>query len=102
VLPEVSRYQAYIGATWHPLERATLRADVRFASSQFDDDLNTRRLAGYGVVNLYAETAITQQLSIYAEVQNLLDRTIEAGKAVNGVVTVGTPRVAAAGVRLSF
>jgi outer membrane receptor protein involved in Fe transport len=102
LLPEVSRYQAFVGASWHPAAGMTLHGDVHLASSQFDDDLNTRKLSGYAVANLTAEAMITRALSVFAGIDNLFDRTIEAGESATGVFTVGSPRTFQGGLRLTF
>lgn len=44
---------------------------------RFDDVANTRRLAGYGTLDLRAEYALTQALSLQARVSNVFDRQYE-------------------------
>ena len=76
-----------------------LRAEGHFAGSQFEDDINSRRLGGTATLDLYAEQALTPTATFFVSADNLFDRTIEAGRSADGLITVGTPRVVAAGVR---
>ena len=45
--------------------------------SRFDDVANTRRLGGYGTLDLRAEYAITTSLTLQARVANVFDRDYE-------------------------
>ena len=45
--------------------------------SRYDDVANTRRLGGYGTLDLRAEYAITQALTLQARVANVFDRDYE-------------------------
>ncbi|MDR0183869.1 TonB-dependent vitamin B12 receptor [Lysobacter arvi] len=45
--------------------------------SRFDDVANTRRLGGYGTLDLRAEYAITSSLTVQARVANVFDREYE-------------------------
>jgi vitamin B12 transporter len=45
--------------------------------SRYDDVANTRRLGGYGTLDLRAEYAITQDLTLQARVANVFDRDYE-------------------------
>ncbi|WP_245156850.1 TonB-dependent vitamin B12 receptor [Lysobacter arenosi] len=45
--------------------------------SRFDDVTNSRRLGGYGTLDLRAEYAITQDLTLQARVANVFDRDYE-------------------------
>jgi outer membrane receptor protein involved in Fe transport len=73
---------------------------VRWAGAQFEDDRNALRLAPFATVDLSVGYRIGKRWELFVGVENLLDRTIEAGKTTDGLVTVGAPRLAHGGVRL--
>ena len=101
-LAQVARHQATFSVSWQPWNGATWRAEGLLASGQFDDDQNTRRLSGYATVDLYLEQAVSERVAVYARGDNLFDRTIEAGRSADGLVTVGTPRAATVGFRVKL
>jgi iron complex outermembrane receptor protein len=98
-LAEVARNQGMVEVAWQPTEGSLVRLSGHAFSGQYDDDQNTRRLKGYATVDLYAEAAITPNIAVFINGENLFDRTIEAGKAADGTVTIGMPRVITGGVR---
>jgi len=78
----------------------------RFVGDQFEDDLNTLKLGDYFVVDLMLWRPIPiPKLSageVFLAVENLFDRTYEAGKTTDGVVTTGTPVLVHGGLRVRF
>lgn len=99
-LAQVARHQGFAALRWRPWSGALWRAEGHLSSFQYEDDLNSRRLAGYVTLDLYAEQALTPVAAIYLSAANLFDRTVEAGRSADGLVTVGMSRTVAAGVRL--
>ena len=78
-----------VAQTW-----GRLRAAAEFAASshRFDDAANTRRMGGYGVVNLSAEWNGDRGLTLFVRAENVLDRDYElaAGYSTGGAqVTAG-------------
>lgn len=51
--------------------------------ARYDDVANTRRLGGYGTLDLRAEYAITRDLTLQARVANVLDRDYETAAFYN-------------------
>lgn len=74
-----------------------LRLEGRVSGHQFDDDANVQRLSGFFQMDGYASHSFPHGLDVYAEGQNLLDRTIQAGRTP--VLTLGTPLVGTIGLR---
>jgi vitamin B12 transporter len=101
-LAEVARNQGSLAVEWRPWQGATWRAEGQAQSGEFDDDQNTRRLAGYMVVNLFLQQAIGRGVAFYVRGDNVFDRTIEAGLSADGLFTIGTPRTITAGLRLTL
>ncbi|MBL8629513.1 MAG: TonB-dependent receptor, partial [Rhodospirillaceae bacterium] len=101
-LAQVPRHQATMQLRWAADERLTLTTQMRGASRQFDDDQNTRILRGYVVADATAAYAISAKTEIYVALENAFNRTIEAGRSADGLVSVATPRTARVGLRASF
>ena len=52
----------------------TMGAELQASGQRFDNAANTKRLGGYGLVNLYASKRIAQDFTLLARVDNLSDR----------------------------
>jgi len=98
-LPEVANHQAMLEASWKPRDGTVFKVSGHASSGQFDDDQNTRHLKGYVTADLYAEQTLNTQAVFFISGDNLFDRTIEAGKAPDGTVTIGMPRLFSTGIR---
>jgi outer membrane cobalamin receptor len=78
----------------------TLSAALIYESERFDDDLNSRVLESAVTLDLRAEQALTDQVSIYAALDNALDADLETAETADGVESFGPPRAFRLGVRL--
>lgn len=74
-----------------------LRLEGRVSGHQFDDDQNFYRLSGFFELNGYASHSFSHGLELYADSQNMLNRTIQAGRTP--ILTLATPRVGTIGIR---
>jgi outer membrane receptor protein involved in Fe transport len=88
------------GATWRALDRLTLTGEVRYESSRFDDDQNTRLIKAGTGVDARAEWRLTRALDVYVAADNLLGANIETGRSAVGVVTYDAPRMVRVGLTL--
>ncbi len=97
-IPQVPRHQGSAQLTW-TLGRTLVSAGVRSAGSQFEDERNVRDflLPGYATVQLMARQRISGGLSVFAAIENLLDRRIYTG--FSPTPTVGAPRLWRVGLR---
>jgi outer membrane receptor protein involved in Fe transport len=96
-LPQVARHQASVqlsGAAGG-FEGAVMS---RWASMQFDDDLNELPLEPFVVTDVFVSHALSRGIALTLSVENAFDQRIEAG--ATPVVTLGTPRSMRAGVRV--
>lgn len=91
-VPQVARYQATTQVMWK-----RVGAQLRWSSSQFDDDRNELPLDGYLVADLTASHPITPMLDLTFAVENVTNEEIEA--SATPVVTLGQPRAWRVGVR---
>jgi outer membrane receptor protein involved in Fe transport len=85
--PQVPRHQATLQARY-----MSLGAQLRWATMQFDDDLEQFPLRGYVVADLFASKG-----PLFIAVENLFDRRVET--AATPVITLGQPRTARVGLR---
>lgn len=59
----------------------TMGAEVQTSGQRFDDAKNTKRLGGYGLVNLYASTRLTRDFTLLARVDNVADKAYEVARS---------------------
>jgi outer membrane receptor protein involved in Fe transport len=95
-LPQVPRHQATLQTTFTP-SRATIAAQLRWSSMQFDDDLNQFALRSYVVADAFASYKILPRVAMTLAAENVFDRRIET--AATPVITLGQPRTIRFGVR---
>ncbi len=103
-VPEVPRWNASLGATWHPLSRVDF-ASVRVVSSgsEFDDDLNQLPLAAATVVDASLRLVALQPCGILpASVDNLGNARVETAHSALCVYNVAPPGWRAPGARFSW
>jgi len=95
-LPQVPRHQATLQATFTP-SRATIAAQLRWSSMQFDDDLNHFPLRSYVVADAFASYPIAPRVALTLAAENVFDRRVET--AATPVITLGQPRTIRFGIR---
>jgi iron complex outermembrane receptor protein len=71
----------------------------RYASSRYDDDLNTLDLSPVRVTDVRLGRRVTPQARLFVTVENLFGDTYDVARAVSGLVRVGGPRFVEAGVQ---
>jgi outer membrane receptor protein involved in Fe transport len=96
---QVPRHSASFGATWRAPGGITLTPRVRWIGRQFEDDENTLILGEAVVVDFGASRALTKHLELFLSVENLGNARLETGRSADGVVNLGTPRLALGGIR---
>ena len=96
-IPQVAHNMATAQLQATRTKLGVLRLEGRVSGHQFDDDLNNFRLSGFFQFDAYASHDFPHGVEIYGEGQNLLDRTIQAGRTP--VLTLAAPRIATIGVR---
>jgi outer membrane receptor protein involved in Fe transport len=91
-VPEVARYQVTAQAAWK-----RVGTQLRWSSSQFDDDRNELPLDGYLTADLTATHPITPAFDLTFAIENVTNEEIEA--SATPVVTLGQPRAWRVGLR---
>ena len=76
LLPRRARRHAALSLS-QLIGRARVIAEVVGSSARFDDAENTRRLGGYGVVNLALEWAVDARTTLFVRGDNVFDRDYE-------------------------
>ncbi len=99
---QVARHQGNIGFEWAPIELLTIAGQVRAESAQYDDALNQRRLPGYVTADAMIAVAASSNVSFYAAVDNIFDRTVITGESGDGLRSIAAPRQVRAGARVQF
>jgi hypothetical protein len=93
-------WTAVAGGVWRPVPGLEVRADARWESGRWEDDLNTRRLGAALAVDGRAELRLRRSAAVYLAAENLLDAATETGETADGVEQLGAPRTLRVGVRL--
>jgi len=101
-IPEVPRWNASAGLTWHPERRLHLAARVRRTGSQFDDDQNRLPLAPATVLDASLHFSLTRNAEAFVSAENLGNSRVETAHSAAGVFNVAPPRTAGAGARIDW
>ncbi len=97
-LAQTPLHQLTAGARWTE-GRWQASAQLRFSGEQFEDDLNTLRLAPAVTLDAAVSYRFTANWLARVSVENLLNQRAEAGRTADGLVTEGQPRLVSGGVR---
>lgn len=100
--PQVPAHSLTLKLTYAKPALALLSLQGRYTSAQFEDDLNTRRLKGFAVLDFFASRPLQSGKEVFFQVENLLDQSCEAGISGDGIVTVGAPRRFQGGLRVEL
>jgi len=76
LLPRRARTYGSLSAL-HRIGPVLLSAELSASSKRYDDAANTRAMAGYAIVNLYAEWATGHGVTLFVRGDNVLDRDYE-------------------------
>jgi outer membrane receptor protein involved in Fe transport len=85
-------------ANWRAAARLTLTAELRYESARFDDDQNTRLIAGGAGVGVRGEWRFTPDLAGFVAADNVTNANLQTGRSAAGVVTYDAPRMVRAGL----
>ena len=97
---QAPRHSAAATLAWERPGGAFAAVTARYAGSQFEDDLNSQRLAHALTFDAIAVLPVTRALSIEARAENLTDARVVAGLSGSGIVERATPRTLWIGLRL--
>jgi outer membrane receptor protein involved in Fe transport len=93
------RFTLTAGFDWQALTKLGLHGDLRYESTRFDDDLNTRPLSPGVTANARVDWSFSSEAQVYVEAANLFDTRIETANTT-GVFAYDAPRVLRIGFSL--
>ncbi|MGA8938966.1 MAG: TonB-dependent receptor [Acidobacteriaceae bacterium] len=99
-IPEVPRESVTGTVNYVRPKFVSVHVVASYTGREFDDAANEFVLHPYARFDVMAERGLGHGFSLYAGAQNLLDRSIEAGRTP--VLTLAAPRLVQAGVRYTF
>lgn len=91
---------ATAAVVWSAGPRLTLSGALRYQSSEFDDDLNTRRIEAGTEVDARADWQVSAHATAFVAADNLFDAPLQSGRSATGVVTYAAPRMIRVGLSL--
>jgi outer membrane receptor protein involved in Fe transport len=101
-VPEVPRWNAALGLTWHPARRIHFGARVRWMGSAYDDGQNLLPLAAAMEVDCTLRIVVSKRVEAFATADNIGNSRIETAHSATGVYNVAAPRLSEAGVRVDW
>jgi outer membrane receptor protein involved in Fe transport len=99
-IPQVPREMATATANYVAPHIASFHAIASYTGQAFDDSSNQFLLHPYARFDVSADRSLTHGLSLFAGAQNLLNRSIDAGRTP--ILTLASPRLVEGGVRYTF
>ncbi|MFU8892032.1 MAG: TonB-dependent receptor [Luteolibacter sp.] len=101
-LAQVPRHAITLGTSRQWGGGPEITVQVRWTDTQYEDDLNQRMLDSYPLIDLSIQHPLGERGTLFAGVENLLDRRYADGITGNGLTTEGRPRSYQAGIRFRF
>ena len=95
-------HQASATVGFAPYANALLALTGRYAGGQSDNDLATRILTSSTTLNLVAELPVSRRIKLIFRAENLTNARIESGLSATGLITLGTPQILWAGLRVTL
>jgi outer membrane receptor protein involved in Fe transport len=83
---------------WRATGRLTLTGGLRYESSRFDDDQNTRLIEAGTGVDLRADLRVSGAVGAFIAADNVFDADLQTGRTALGVVSYDAPRVVRVGL----
>ncbi|MCZ8018185.1 TonB-dependent receptor [Novosphingobium sp.] len=98
---QVPRLSAIATLAWQPAERALVALSLKHTGAQWEDDLQTDRLAAATTLDAVAEVPLGQRLALVLRAENLTDAQVITRNQA-GSIDLGAPRTLWAGFRISM
>lgn len=95
---QAPEFAATGGLDWRPLERLSLAAELRYESTRYEDDLNSRKLKAGLQVDARAAWRVAEAAEVYLAAENIADADIAVGQTADGVNSYSAPRTVRVGV----
>jgi outer membrane receptor protein involved in Fe transport len=99
-IPQVPRQSVTATANYIAPHIASFHLIASYTGRSFDDAANQYLLHPYARIDVSSERTLPHGLSLFAGAQNLLNRSIDAGRTP--ILTLAAPRLVQAGLRYNF
>jgi len=93
LLAQTPRHVLTGAIEWKPVAKWVFTAQARYTDRQFEDDQNTTALAAFLIVDAAIAYDFSDKLSGALKIENLFNAEIETGKSIDGLVSIGSPRL---------
>ena len=90
--PNTPELSANLSATWRPLIRLSVNANLRYVGKTWSDNANTFRVPGYAVVDTGASYAVTDNVAVSLRAFNLFDKDYATTTYNDEQWLIGRPR----------
>lgn len=101
-VPQVPKHQVVVRSHYDGPWQTSLALEFRYSADQYEDDLNTRKLDDYFVVNARIGKRFSENWEVFVRGENVFGDRYEVGKTADGLTSLGPPALVHAGVRYSF
>ncbi len=101
-IAQVPRSQGTTGIRLDLSDSASTTVQLRHESARYENDTNTRRLSGFYVLDLLYRHHLSENLTLRAGIENLLDRRYADGSIGDDLTTLGHPRLVTLSAAVSF
>jgi vitamin B12 transporter len=98
---QVPKFSASTTLGWHPRSGILLAATLRHISAQFEDDLETDRLAAATTLSAVISLPLTAQIALVLRGENLTNAQVITRNQA-GSIDLGAPRTVWGGVKFAF
>ena len=97
-----TRHVATAFVTWEQPRLLGVSLEGRFVGTRYEDDLNSLELGDFAVLGLRINRRLSDQVSAYLKIENLFNTQFEVTRSTTGIVEIGGPRWALAGIRAGW
>ncbi|MEO8176361.1 MAG: TonB-dependent receptor [Sphingomicrobium sp.] len=98
---QLPRHSGSATLGWAPAKRLNLSLTGRYVSSQFDGDVEDRRLHGTATFDAAASIPLTGQLALDLRAENMFDARVEAARSATDIVERAIPRTLWIGLKFA-
>ncbi|SQC92847.1 Ferric hydroxamate uptake [Cedecea neteri] len=88
----VPTWTSNLALTWHPLAPLSLRSDLRYVGSSYNDSRNAKKMDDYITLDLAAEYQLTPKVSLGTRVRNLTDTFYSYQRTYDGQALIAPSR----------
>ncbi|AWT60912.1 MAG: Colicin I receptor [Candidatus Moanabacter tarae] len=101
-LAQTPKHSGTATLLWRTTSRLQNTFQLRYSSTQFENDLNSLKLDSFLVFDWSMALTIQEGFSLFFSIENVTETEFESGRASNGIVSIGAPRLINGGIRLRF